>query len=189
MVIEQAIKIQGPSGQWHILTIALIFEPGSLRVFAAYHSGTLSIPPGSTVANWISYYSPPSEYDSGGLDIGAGSRYVEIEQLRGIGLGSFLMHIIIGWALARPVVPVDPIYLTIEDAKTDETRRSRNRFWTKLGFELVFLDEAQCYGQSKEMLSSKLIQPRYGLAPDWSIEELPQDFLSPSEVVNNVGSL
>ena len=81
------------------------------------------------------------------------------------------MGLIVNWVNSLPELPVAPIYLSIDDAKTSEAKNSRNRFWRKLGFELI-LDETDSFGESKPMLSSQLIQPELKLAEGWQIDEL-----------------
>ena len=81
------------------------------------------------------------------------------------------MAIILNWAKNLPEMPVAPIYLAIDDAKTSENKSRRNRFWRKLGFELI-LDESECYGWSAPMLSSQLVMPELRLADGWLIAEL-----------------
>lgn len=169
--MKENLTLKGPSGQRHNISLSINRDDSSLTVHATYKYGDLCVPQGATVVNWVSYYDAPHEDDLGCVDIGAGSRYIEITELRGIGLGSFFMSFIVNWAKNFPELPVALIFLSIEDARTNEDRGSRNRFWRKLGFELL-LDETESFGTSKPMPCSKLVKPELKLAAGWSIDEL-----------------
>ncbi|WP_095101750.1 hypothetical protein [Pseudomonas sp. Irchel 3A5] len=169
--MKEILTVIGPAGQRHTILLVTSKSHDDFTINVTYKSGDLLIPQGTTVANWTSYYEAPFGEDAGFVDIGAGSRYIEVVELRGIGLGSFFMALIVNWAKSLPELPVAPIYLSIDDAKTSEDKNSRNQFWKKLGFELI-LDETDSFGESKPMLSNQLIQPEFKLANGWHIDEL-----------------
>lgn len=169
--MREILTIVGPGGQRHKILLVIANNGNDFTIVATYESGVLSIPRGTTIANWTSYFEAPCGEDPGHVDIGAGSRHIEIIELRGIGLGSFFMALIVNWAKSLPKVPVATIFLSSDDAKTTEAKEIRNRFWTKLGFELV-LDKTNSFGKSGPMSSSRLIQPKLRLAEGWHIEEL-----------------
>lgn len=169
--MKEILTIIGPAGQCYRILLAIIKKQGDFTISATYESGDLLVPQGTTVVNWTSCFEVPFGEDPGFVDIGAGNRTIELAELRGIGLGSFFMALIINWVNSLPELPVAPIYLSIDDAKTSEAKNGRNRFWRKLGFELV-LDETDSFGESKPMLSSQLIQPEFKLAEGWHIYEL-----------------
>jgi len=161
----------GPAGQRHTILIVIVKNHGDFTINATYESGDLPVPQGTTVVKWTSYFEAPFGEDPGFVDIGAGSRYIELPELRGVGLGSFFMALMIEWAQSLPEVPVATIYLSIDDAKTSAAKNSRNQFWRKLGFELI-LDETDSFGKSKPMLNSQLIRPELNLADGWQIAEM-----------------
>lgn len=167
----EILTILGPAGQLHKISLTITNNESSLTISATYESGDLTVPRGTTIINWTSYYEAPLGESTGFIDIGAGSRCIELLELRGIGLGSFFMATIIYWTTNFPDLPVAPIYMSIDHARTPAAKNSRNRFWTKLGFELD-LDETNSFGKSKPMSSSQLIQPDFKLAKGWRIEEM-----------------
>jgi len=169
--MKEILTIIGPAGQRHKILLVIVKNHGDFTINATYESGDLLVSQGTTVVNWTSSFEGPLGEDPGFVDIGAGNRYIELVELRGIGLGSFFMGLIVNWVNSLPELPVAPIYLSIDDAKTSEAKNSRNRFWRKLGFELI-LDETDSFGESKPMLSSQLIQPELKLAEGWQIDEL-----------------
>ncbi|GLZ22148.1 hypothetical protein Bpla01_56770 [Burkholderia plantarii] len=145
-------------------------HPERFEIKATYENGCLSNPPGSVIVNWISIYEPPNCYTEGYVDIGAGRRHIEIAEFRGIGLGSYFMSFIIKWAKHLPDVPVLPILLSAEDAKTDEAKERRNRFWRNLGFVLD-LDNEETFGESEPLMNTQLTEPKYRLTNGWTIEK------------------
>ena len=168
--MKATLAITGPTGQRYKILLLITQDTGSFTIKATYESGDLPIQQGTTIVNWTSYFELPYGQDSGFVDIGAGNRYIEVVDLRGIGLGSFFMGLTLEWVKSLPQLPVAPILLSMDDAKTHNARERRNRFWRKLGFELL-LDETDSYGKSKPMLSNQLIQPELRLAKGWSIDE------------------
>lgn len=169
--MKEIITVTGPAKETHKLSIRIIQENNELNISATYISGSLHIPAKTAVVDWTSSFEAPFGQDLGFVDIGAGSRHINVRELQGIGLGSFLMALIIRWAKTLPELPVATICLSADDAKTNDEKNRRNRFWRKLGFELI-LDQTESYGHSAPMLSSQLIEPELRLAEGWRIIEL-----------------
>lgn len=140
-------------------------------VKAVYGSGDLATR-GTTVADWrADYEAPLPGIDEGYVDIGQGRVDILIKELRGIGLGSCLMSLIVCWARRLPSVPVVPIQLSGDDALSVAARQRRNQFWEKLGFCFDYQDGGE-WGQSRRMLNHELIDPGFQLAKGWMIKEI-----------------
>ncbi len=170
--MNATFKITGPNGQAHRLLISVELGSGEIAVQVAYESGDLLIPKGTLVADWRADFEPPlKDIDEGQLEVGQGRLEILIPDLRGIGLGSYLMSIIISWTRELPNVPVSPIFLSADEARSPGASQRRNRFWEKLGFRFEYKDGGT-WGQSKHMLSHDLIDPGPHLAKGWKIEEL-----------------
>lgn len=112
------MTIIGPAGQRHKILLVIVKKHADFTINATYESGDLLVPQGTTIVNWTSYFEGPFGEDPGFVDIGAGNRYIELVELRGIGLGSFFMGLIANWANSLPELPAAPIYLSMDDAKT-----------------------------------------------------------------------
>lgn len=162
----------GPAGRHHVLEIDIHWDSNHIAVKIQYLSGSLQLPPGQQVADWgADYEEPLPGLDLGYLDIGQGRRDILVEELRGIGLGSFLMSVLIDWAHSKANVPVATIQLSADDALTRMARSRRNHFWEKLGFHFSY-EDGESWGRSRDMLSQDLVSPGYKLAQGWKLEEL-----------------
>jgi GNAT superfamily N-acetyltransferase len=138
-----------------------------------YVGGTDPIDTGETVARWTATYEPPMSGDPGHVWIGDGRIDLEIESLRGIGIGSLLMLPLVRWAKERPCnVTVVPISLAGPDADTEEKRCRRNRFYEKLGFKFNYADDEKTYGEALEMPVSELITPDFKMSRGWRVASL-----------------
>lgn len=170
---EERIRIWHPDGHEHKLIVAFASFPSTALIWAAYESGCSKIEAGLNVARWRVDYEPPTQFDSGYICLGDGRIDIEIQELRGMGLGSLLMLPLIRWAKNRPGdAPVVPINLKGQDAKTEGERDRRNMFYKKLGFEFNYGDPSQTFGESVVMPASKLITPAFKMSRGWQVESL-----------------
>ncbi len=154
-------------GEW---TIGVIFVSSneSARVVAAYQDGDIGV----QIVDWSATYESPLLGDSGHAALGSGRIDLEVEQLRGIGLGSLLMQPLISWIKSRSAtVPVMNINLAGPDARTEAEKRRRNRFYEKLGFQFDYKDD-ETHGVSIDMTSDKLIIPPFQLSRGWKVESI-----------------
>lgn len=170
--MEERIRVWHPDGREHQL-LALFGEgPQRAIVGAMYESGCANVAEGTGIARWEATYVSPAGADNGHVWFGNGRIDIEIESLRGIGIGSLLMLPLVRWAKTRPRnVPVVPINLAGPDAKTGDERDRRNRFYEKLGFRFDYKDD-QAHGSAREMLASELITPTFKMSQGWSVESL-----------------
>ena len=170
--VNTRLRIKGPSGEVHVLLLSVELGACDIAVKVQYESGDLQFSQGTTVADWrADFEGPLPGLDEGQLDIGQGRLDILVKELRGIGLGSYLMSLVICWVHARPNVPVSTIFLSADDATSAASRLHRNRFWEKLGFRFHYHDGGR-WGESKAMLSHDLVDPGMKLAEGWEIEEL-----------------
>lgn len=172
--MEEQIRVWHRDGREHRLLVAFGHGQIAAMVGAMYEGGCANVATGTTVAVWQVTYEPPNEWDDGQVWIGNGRIDIEVEELRGIGLGSLLMLPLVRWAKQRPGnVPVVPISLAEPDAKTDDERDRRNGFYEKLGFEFDYKDD-RIHGSAREMLASKLVIPPFKMSRKggWSVESL-----------------
>lgn len=161
----------GPNEKWFKFAISFADSGDRLKVSVLYLGGSVSLASGTEVASWAASYEPsshPHGNDPGHADIGEGRRDV-LEEFRGIGIGSYLMHFLIGWVKNRPEVPVVEIDLIQPDA-TSDNRDRRNRFWEKLGFTFDYND-GKSWGRSHGLMTGSLIQPPRQLAAEWRLQE------------------
>jgi hypothetical protein len=80
------------------------------------------------------------------------------------------MATLVEWAKARPSVPVAPIDLKGDDARTDVEKQSRNRFYEKFGFVFDYKDGA-AWGTSRPMTSADLVVPEITFPAGWIVED------------------
>jgi len=148
-------------------------DEGEFVLTMTYLSGDLGLKTGTLVARFTASYQTPAGNASGHVDLGQGDTKIEVPKLRGMGIGSFMMSILIGLVQSSlPQVEVAMIYLASEDAKTDEERDRRNGFWRKLGYTFTYYDSEERSGYSNWMMSSQLIRPAEELRSGWIVEEL-----------------
>lgn len=170
--MDVRLRIKGPSGQMHVLQVQVHPNSNQFSVNAKYVSGDLKPPQVALIADWLSTFECPIPgIDRGHLDIGQGRLDIQINELRGIGLGSFLMSFIVCWAHRLPNVPLSTILLSADDAISSAALSRRNRFWEKLGVEFDYQDGGR-WGQSKGMMSHDLVDPGFKLANGWDLEEI-----------------
>ena len=143
-------------------------------VLGAYYAGNCAgIEVDKQVAFWGASYEAPNKCDKGHTQLGNGRIDMEIEALRGIGLGSLLMRPLVLWIKSQAAsVPVVPINLAGDDAKTAWEKDIRNRFYEKLGFKFAYRDEDCTWGESFQMLSAELIVPAFQLSRGWGVDSL-----------------
>lgn len=170
--VEQ-IRVWHRDGREHRILVFFEHNRETAIVSAVYEGGCANVDSGTTVAKWLVTYEPPNEYDSGQVCFGNGRIDIDLEPLRGIGIGSLLMLPLARWAKARPHdVPVVPINLEGQDAKTEAERERRNRFYEKLGFVFDYEDKDRTYGVARRMLVSDLITPDFKMSGEWQVESL-----------------
>lgn len=139
--VEEHVDFRHPNGEHHTLAFMFQSRPEIAIVAAAYVAGTAPIQPDTRVALWQASYESPAGSDPGHVWFGDGRIDLEVECLRGIGIGSLLMLPLIRWAKATPHdVPVVPINLKSDDAEMLGARDRRNRFYEKLGFVFNYGD-------------------------------------------------
>lgn len=105
--------------------------------------------------------------------MGNGRIDLDIPSLRGIGLGSLLMRPLVSWIKSHALdVPIGPINLSADDAKSPDERHIRNRFYEKLGFKFKYEDAEQTWGESLPMSCSGLLVPNFCLSQGWKVETI-----------------
>jgi|GEM_PF-6231254 len=167
---SELIEISHPDGQKHLLKIIFTAGPRSAQIVAIYESGSAKLASGTEIASWDASYEPPIQFDKGYLALCDLGIDIKIEELRGIGLGSLLMLPLVRWAKSlQGDVPVTSVMLQASDADTVEKRDRRNRFYKKLGFDFNYKDQNKTYGSSKEMPTSKLIEPEFKMSGEWKV--------------------
>lgn len=78
---------------------------------------------------------------------------VDPEWLRGLHIGTYVFNLLIAWAKdAYSDFEVVPIKLLINQARSDEDRDHRNRFYERFGFRFLFSDSEQREGASDPRL-------------------------------------
>ena len=170
---KETIRLWHPDGREHKLTVLFASATEKAIIGAMYEGGSSAIERGTRVALWTATYEPPNENDPGHLWLVAGRIDIEVESLRGIGLGSLLMLPLVRWAKERPGdVPVVPVSLAGPDADTEEKRCRRNRFYEKLGFFFDYEDDDQTFGESRPMCASALITPDFKMSRPWQVRSL-----------------
>jgi GNAT superfamily N-acetyltransferase len=164
-------SLVGPAGQSHTLSIEVNANTDEILVTAVYEGGDVQDKKGAILATWRATYEEPiMGGDLGQLYIGQGRLELEIDELRGIGLGSALMSIIVTWAHQHQNVPVSRILLSKDDALVEDNRKMRNRFWEKFGVIFDYHD-GDTWGKSQEMMSHDLKLPEFRLASGWALEK------------------
>jgi hypothetical protein len=169
-LLETRFRLVHVDGDTHEFKISVSHIREGIELLAQYESGSLGLPTGTTVARWPVTFSPPQGNDPGQIWIGDGRIDIQIPALRGLGLGSIFMYWLIGWIKERPNVPVVPIDLCIEDARTPEERDRRNRFYERLGLKFAFEGEHD-WGVSLPIMSHDLLSPKPVVPRGWSRED------------------
>lgn len=170
--MQKRLELTGPHGQHHKIFVSIETGSGRATVEACYGSGDLDLAPGTTIARWHADYEPPIPGgDPGHVDIGQGQCAIEVDELRGLGLGSYFMSYLVCWVKQKPCVPVVQILLSASDASTSVAAKRRNRFWEKFGFQFDYQDN-ETWGESKPLPSHKLVDPDLQAAKGWEIREL-----------------
>ena len=166
----ELIQISNPEGQKHQLKITLTVEPTSAKIVAMYESGPAQLAKGTEIASWSAFYEPPNQFDKGHLALFDLGIEITNEMFRGIGLGSLLMLPLVRWAKSLSGdVPVTTVQLQASDARNDENRYRRNKFYEKLGFAFDYEDLDKTYGKSKKILISELIEPKFKMSNGWEV--------------------
>lgn len=146
---------------------------GSYVLTMEYLEGDLALETRTLVARFIASYQNFQNGSPGHIDLGQGDTRIDVPELRGIGVGSFLMGLLIEAVQSKlPSLEVETIYLSIDDAWKDHERDRRNHFWEKLGYTFTYQDSEKRSGYSNRMLSDKLIPPPQQLLHGWTIEEI-----------------
>lgn len=110
--------------------------------------------------------APTFRSDNGRLTMHRlGLLIVDPPSLRRFRLGSYFQDQITKWAKSWPKASVDSVSLHAAQAKTDEDRITRNKFWERYGFRFVWNDpETMREGVSLPMTADELRVP--ASAPD-----------------------
>ncbi len=175
LLLQECFRAIGPkeSVPRHDHCFELVVEQnvGEFVARLTYVSGTLGLTPGATVAEFKAAYE--LFHNGGGqLEIGHGWLEVKIPEMRGIGIGGFLMGFLIWLVKQRlPPLEVSPILLSVDDARSDAARDRRNGFWEKLGFVFDYGDTDRRWGVSRPMRSDALRDQPNEFAAGWSVLE------------------
>jgi GNAT superfamily N-acetyltransferase len=168
----KTLRLIDPHGGVHLLEVQLATRPRGdqvrMEMAVAYAEGGL-VATGTRVAFWSVTWEGPAGSDLGHVAIGDGRIDIEVEALRGIGLGSLIMGVLITCVQALPSLDVCPIDLSAEDAATPQARDRRNQFYEKLGFRFRYYDD-KTWGHSLSIKSHQLIPPPFTLRPGWRVE-------------------
>lgn len=171
MLTEQ-LRLTHCTGREHVITVSVNRTPDRCELMAIYNHGNTGAQQGATIARWSASREPPVDgIDPGYVMIGDGRIDIELEHLRGLGLGSLLMQPLIRWIKSFPPSPVAPIDLSADDAPTPNAQAIRNRFYEKLGFEFDYKDGGT-WGESRSMNSDRLTVPRFRLSEGWMVESI-----------------
>ena len=170
----ERLRLWHQDGREHFVDVAFSSPNQHVAVLGAYYGGNCpGIEVGKRIALWSASYESPLLGDDGYTQLGDGRIDLEIDALRGIGLGSLLMRPLVLWIKSRAAsVPVVPIDLSADDAGTTRERDVRNRFYEKLGFEFAYSDQDRTWGASLPMLSSALILPAVQLSRGWVVDSV-----------------
>lgn len=167
-MLDSRIGLQHFEGDLHIFTVTIGPIHEGIELHAQYESGSLPLAVGTTVARWpVTYLPPIAGVDRGQVSIGNGRIEIEVAPLRGLGLGSLFMYYLITWIQTQPNVPVDPILLSIEDARTPAERDRRNRFYERLGFRFAYQGDRE-WGDSLPLESRELVAPEPSPKTGWT---------------------
>lgn len=148
-------------------------QEGAYVVTMKYLAGSLALDPNTLIAKFTASYENFEDGNPGHIDLGQGDTKIAVPELRGMGIGSLMMSLLIEIVQSKlPPLEVETIYLSGEDAKTDEERNRRNGFWKKLGYTFTYFDPEERSGQSKKMMSDHLIPAAQRLRSGWTIEEI-----------------
>jgi GNAT superfamily N-acetyltransferase len=170
----EKIRLWHPGGREHFVNVAFDLPNQGVAALGAYYEAgnCAEIEADKQIAFWCASYEPPIFGNGGQAQLGNGRIDLEIEALRGIGLGSLLMRPLVLWIKSHAAtVPVVPINLAADDAATTQTRDVRNRFYEKLGFKFAYRDN-DTWGESIPMCSSALIVPPFQLSGGWKVESV-----------------
>lgn len=168
---QETLRLWHPDGLVHLVVVLFASDECQAILCAKYNSGNAGIESGVQIVEWNASYENPNRYDSGCAHLGNGRIDLEIASLRGIGLGSLLMRPLVSWIKSHPsAVPLASINLDANDAKTQQERDIRNRFYEKLGYTFTYEDTAGTWGESRPMLSSELVIPKWRLSKRWQVD-------------------
>ena len=170
----ERLRLRHHDGREHFVNVVFSTFNQREAVLGAYYGGNCEgIEVDKKLVFWCASYEPPCLNDKGHTRLGDGRIDLEIEALRGIGLGSLLMRPLVLWIKSRAAsVPVVPIDLAADDARTTRERDVRNRFYEKLGFQFEYCDADRSWGASLPMLSSSLIVPAVQLSRGWVVDSV-----------------
>jgi GNAT superfamily N-acetyltransferase len=179
MATEQ-LRLIGPDGKQYVIIVSTVCSSTTIELTAICEENSTALPKGTVVAHWRADFQPPVPgCDPGYLLVGGGRIDINVDRLRGIGLGSLLMRPIILWIKTQPNVPIVPIILSADDAQSESSKSIRNRFYEKLGFEFDYKDGGT-WGESLQLDSHKLITPEARLSHGWTVISIvvrpPGDF-------------
>jgi len=170
---QETLRLWHADGKEHRIVVCFAANDCHAILEARYDTGTVGVEHGAYIARWRASYEHPNQYDKGHAQLGDGRIDIEVEALRGIGLGSLLMRPFVSWVKSHAQdVPMVPINLAADDAKTGQERDIRNQFYVKLGYRFEFKDADYTWGESRPMLSLGLITPPFRLSRGWRVESV-----------------
>jgi hypothetical protein len=89
-------------------------------------------------------------------DLSPGFVSLDLEGLKGLRIGTYLLNEIVCWAKQWPDATVDPLLLSVQQA-TPDNRDRRNRFYERFGVRFVYRTEDRFAGESLPMTAADLI--------------------------------
>lgn len=170
-VFTQRFQLIHEIEEIHVVHVSVQEIDDGIELCSIYESGNTGIAAGSQVACWPVTISLPVSGDAGHVWIGNGRIDIEVPELRGLGLGSLFMWLLITWIQQHPNLPVVSISLSEEDARSSLERDRRNRFYERLGFTFDYQDDRE-WGTSNPIHSHDLKCPEPKLKNGWRIEPL-----------------
>lgn len=170
---EEKLRLWHPDGREHRIVVLFAPRDSGAILGACYDEGCAEVESGTQIVQWCASYLPPNKNDKGEAHMGNGRIDLDIPSLRGIGLGSLLMRPLVSWIKSHALdVPIGPINLSADDAKSPDERHIRNRFYEKLGFKFKYEDAEQTWGESLPMSCSGLLVPNFCLSQGWKVETI-----------------
>lgn len=186
VISEEFIRLKGPDAEVYDVRVAIWRQPSGIALRCTRMDEDDGFG-GGYVADWVVSYEEPAfgtdgaVFDEGHVSLSDGRIDINAPELRGLGFGFLLMRPIVMWIKEQPNVPVAPIQLSADDARTQQAMLIRNRFYEKLGFKFKYQGGGK-YGVSERLLSHSLVTPSFGLSRKWTVLSLANEgevFLRP----------
>ena len=87
---------------------------------------------------------------------GGGAVFLDLPGLEGLGIGTYLMNEIVKWAKQWPNATVSNIELGEAQAKSEDNKLRRNRFYEQFGLVFIYADSEKKSGRSENMTAADL---------------------------------